>query len=125
MRSFSVSAKSADQWCRIWLDKYSDLLVQKEYPEEQRRLYWAVLRRYLEENPGNPRLIPVKKAAAFVASEPDALKPPLALFYEFVARSQAHLDFLLAPELPAKPPAKAFKKPRITPDLPRTKTGRP
>lgn len=94
-KSYDKNAiKSDEQWREYWLSKYSHILIEKGLDDLQRRKYWAIIRRYLQENPGNPRTIAIEKVKAFVQAEPNNRYEPLELFYSKVTHSPAHLELL-------------------------------
>lgn len=82
------------QWLNFWLEKYSDLLSSLKYSGEQRKQYWAVMKLFLEELPGNPRNIPIEAVEKFVAVAPGERVLPVSLFYKQIAPSKPHTELL-------------------------------
>lgn len=82
------------QWLNFWLEKYTDTLSGLKYTSEQRKQYWATLKTFLEELPGNPRNIPLDKIQAFVEVDSSERALPVMLFYKHIAPSKSHIELL-------------------------------
>jgi hypothetical protein len=82
------------QWLNFWLEKYSDLLSSLKYSGEQRKKYWAVMKVFLEELPGNPRNIPLEAVEKFVTENLKERLLPISLFYKQIAPSKPHMELL-------------------------------
>jgi hypothetical protein len=82
------------QWLNFWLEKYTDTLSGLKYTSEQRKQFWATLKKYLEELPGNPRNIPQEKVQAFVEVNSAERALPIFLFYKHIAPSKTHQELL-------------------------------
>ncbi|MBN1575507.1 MAG: tyrosine-type recombinase/integrase [Chitinispirillaceae bacterium] len=88
-----TNPKSPEEWRKWWMKRYSfDLHTEKQLSFGQRRMYWAIVNRYLADNPGNPRAIPVERAIEFIISEPQRHSPALILFYRITAPSPKHIE---------------------------------
>jgi hypothetical protein len=82
------------QWLNFWLEKYADTLSGLKYTGEQRKKYWATLKVFLEELPGNPRNIPLEKIGDFIEVNPVERLVPVLLFYKHIAPSKPHIELL-------------------------------
>ena len=82
------------QWLNFWLEKYTDTLSGLKYTSEQRKQYWATLKKFLEELPGNPRNIPLDKVQAFIEVDSNERALPVMLFYKHIAPSKPHMELL-------------------------------
>ncbi|MBN1760174.1 MAG: phage integrase N-terminal SAM-like domain-containing protein [Chitinispirillaceae bacterium] len=82
------------QWLNFWLEKYSDVLATLKYSGEKRKQYWAILKQFLEELPGNPRNIPIESVKAFIDSAPEERLHPISIFYQQIAPSKPHMELL-------------------------------
>jgi len=76
------------------LKNYSDVLLQNKMQESNRRLYWAITRKYLESYPVEPGAIAIKDMKNFVKGEPEKRTEPLKLFYSKTVYSHTHLEAL-------------------------------
>lgn len=100
---------SQNEWNELWLNKYSDELVKRNLSAADARWYYAIVKQYLAENPGNPRGIGIPKIKRFVARAKEDVTLPLILFYDAVASSDSHLAALVTA---AKKKRKGKKKER-------------
>lgn len=82
------------QWLNFWLEKYADALSGLKFSGEQRKKYWATLKVFLEELPGNPRNIPHEKIRKFIEVDPKKRLLPVLLFYRHIAPSKPHIELL-------------------------------
>jgi hypothetical protein len=120
---------STEEWQKIWLDKVARELQKRNIPEVESHSHCTVIRRYLAAHPGNPRTIEIKKLKRFITAQKTDIRPSLILFYDAVARSEAHLEALnsvsitLRNRLPHKKNSGAQTKKRPKPH-PCIKTGK-
>ncbi|MBN1575404.1 MAG: phage integrase N-terminal SAM-like domain-containing protein [Chitinispirillaceae bacterium] len=82
------------QWLNFWLEKYVEVLSGLKYSGEQRKLFWATLKTFLETLPGNPRNIPLESVRSFIENDPSERLPPILLFYLHIAPSKPHIEML-------------------------------
>lgn len=82
------------QWQSFWLEKYIEILTSLKYDGEKRKRYWAILKVFLEELPGNPRNLALAEVKSFIAVEPVERLIPISLFYQHIAPSRPHLEML-------------------------------
>lgn len=86
--------KSTEEWQEIWLKKLSCELTKHGISGDLSRFHYTIINKFLSENPGNPRMIDIKRLVSFVAKQKNDIRPPLIMFYETVARSEEHLAAL-------------------------------
>ncbi|MBL8025194.1 MAG: tyrosine-type recombinase/integrase [Fibrobacteres bacterium] len=84
------------------MKKYSTILVKNKIPDEKRRLYWAIVRKYLESYPINPASIAGEDMMNFIKIEQYRRKEPLRLFYSQIVYSKLHLELISPPPEPTK-----------------------
>lgn len=92
----TTSPTTNDEWREIWLKKLSRELKSRGIGRDLSRFHYAIVKKFLSENPGNPRTIDVEKMLSFVGRQQNDVRPPLVMFYETVARSEEHLAALKA-----------------------------
>jgi site-specific recombinase XerD len=93
-----------DEWRELWLKKLSRELKTRGTGPNLSRFHYAIVNKFLSENPGNPRDIGVEKLLSFVGRQQNDVRQPLVMFYETVARSEQHLAALKQP-IAASPPS--------------------
>jgi len=85
---------SHDDWIEIWLSKFIAECENRKLSADQIKADQIIVRKYLSENPGNPRAIDIKKFKKFIAAEGLAAIAPFEVFYESIARSDKHCEIL-------------------------------
>lgn len=95
-RMETTSPTTNDEWRELWLKKLSRELTAREIGKNLSRFHYAIVNKFLSENPGNPKTIGVEKLISFVEKQQNDVRPPLVMFYETVARSEEHLAALKA-----------------------------
>jgi integrase/recombinase XerD len=90
---YQLQKKTAQQWRETWMRNYSVQLNKMDtLTGNERRMYWAIVNRYLTEHIDNPLRIPAQKTVDFIMQEPHRRKAPLALFYALTIRSPGHVE---------------------------------
>jgi site-specific recombinase XerD len=84
------------EWKTFWLAKASDEVERINLSQALSWFHYAIVNKFLTENPGNPKAIAVERVLAFVAAQQNDVRRPIILFYEKVARSDKHLAALTA-----------------------------
>jgi integrase/recombinase XerD len=88
-------------WHKIWLLKLKREIDKRNLSQGISRFHYAIINKFLLENPGNPKTIPIEKLQAFLAKQQNDVRQPLELFYETVARSAKHLSAIIQQSKPA------------------------
>jgi site-specific recombinase XerD len=106
-------------WQKFWLSKSSEEIEKRKLSQAFSRFHYAIINKYLSENPGNPKTIKIENLVSFVSKQKNDVRQPLVLFYETVACSQKHLAALNQPIVPSQQssqPAIVGKKTDAAPD---------
>lgn len=82
------------QWLSFWLEKYTEALNKVHLDADTRKIYWRILKEFLEALPGNPRNITLDSICEFISTNPEERLVPVTLFYQHVSPSAPHLDLL-------------------------------
>lgn len=82
------------QWLNFWLEKYTEALNKVHLDADTRKIYWRILKEFLEVLPGNPRNITLDSISEFIRANPEERLIPVTLFYQHVSPSAPHLDLL-------------------------------
>ncbi len=85
---------SHDDWIEIWLSKFTTECENRKFSMEKIKSEQIILRKFLSDNPGNPRAIDLKKFKKFLSSEGIAAIAPFEIFYESIARSDKHCEII-------------------------------
>src|SRR5271157_1422487 len=93
----TTSPTTNNEWRELWLKKLSHELTMRGIGKNLSRFHYAIVNKFLSENPGNPRTIDVEKMLSFVGRQQNDVRQPLVMFYETVAPSQKHLAVLKRP----------------------------
>jgi hypothetical protein len=111
--------ESPEKWTEFWLEKLAAELEKRNCPPSDIIARKNIIRQYLSKNPGNPRMVDLKKMLDFVALHKAESIEPLTFFYTSVSHSEKHIDALSgvvikesAPEKKKKTPAKSPKPPK-------------
>jgi integrase/recombinase XerD len=114
-------ALSPKDWQKIWLDKVSKELNKKQLSEKEKQFHYAIIRRYLSEHPGNPRIVEIEKLIQFISAQKNDIRQPIVFFYTTVAPSEAHVKAINA-LLPSKAisAAQSIPHPSQRPALPKS-----
>lgn len=96
-RMETTSPTTNDEWREVWLKKLSRELTARGIGQNLSRFHYAIVNKFLSENPGNPRDIDVDKLLSFIGRQQNDVRQPLMMFYETVARSEKHLAALSKP----------------------------
>lgn len=87
-----LNKKTAQYWRKAWMNRYSVQLKNMDtLTENQRRMYWAIVNRYLAEHTGHPLGIPTGRTVDFIMHEPHRRIAPLVLFYTSTLPSPEHI----------------------------------
>jgi integrase/recombinase XerD len=79
-----------DDWRKIWIGKLSKKLSLEQIDLGEINKSIAVVNKYLIENKGNPRAIPIKDLDTFIASNGSDVINNLLYFYQYIAGSATH-----------------------------------
>ena len=85
------------------LEKYSIELKKRYYPSKKACFHYAIVRKFLQENPGDPATVTVERVKEFAARQQGAVAPPLVLLYQTVSPSPLHVAALTGPPPPQQP----------------------
>jgi len=66
-----------EEWKTFWLAKASDEVERLNLSQALSRFYYAIVNKFLTENPGNPKAIAIDRVLAFVAAQ-KVLEIPVA-----------------------------------------------
>jgi Phage integrase, N-terminal SAM-like domain/Phage integrase family len=102
-----------EEWKTFWLAKVSDEVERLNLSQALSRFHYAIVNKFLTENPGNPKAIDCANLISFIARQPNDVRPPLVMFYEAIAPSQKHVAALK--NLTSPPPGVLHRENTIPP----------
>jgi site-specific recombinase XerD len=79
-----------DDWRKIWINKLSRKLSMEQLDLGEINKLIAVVNKYLTENKGNPRVIPIDKMDSFIEANGFDVLDKLLFFYKYIAESAIH-----------------------------------
>jgi hypothetical protein len=62
------------EWKTFWLAKVSDEVERLNLSQALSRFHYAIVNKFLTENPGNPKAIDCAKLTSFIARQPKGRK---------------------------------------------------
>jgi integrase/recombinase XerD len=86
------------------LDKYSGELKKRHYPSKKACFHYAIVRKFLQENPGDPADVDADRLREFIARQYGDVVPPLVLLYQTISPSPIHIAALTGTALPQQAP---------------------
>ncbi|NLD94724.1 MAG: tyrosine-type recombinase/integrase [Fibrobacter sp.] len=81
-----------DDWRKIWIKKLSKKLSLEQIGLDEINKSIAVINKYLIENKGNPRAIPIQALDSFIVSNGSDAIDTLFYFYQYIAESVIHCE---------------------------------
>ena len=83
----------ADQWRRIWLEKFGRKLSEHPVSAEERGKYSALVERFLQDHPA-PKFVNPGALREYAQAKDSLTVDGLGFFYRWVVRSDEHADLL-------------------------------